>query len=103
MFHFLRKSRIVPRNGEGRQLARGPITIGFEQLEVREMLSPGLALTIIPTDTRPLLSMPRPYVANFDPEAERAVTVSLTPRREPEENDRLAGLWPFGGRFRFRF
>jgi hypothetical protein len=103
MFRFSKKTGIVSRKVTEPRRVRGPVVIGFEQLEVRELLSPGVSLTIIPTETRPLLVMPRPYVTTFDPEAERAVTVSLIPRREPEEAGGPSGLGPLGRRFRFRF
>jgi hypothetical protein len=94
MFDF-RKTRAVSRR-------RRPVTIGFEQLEVREMCSSGVSLTIIPTETRPLLSMPRPYLGSFDPQAERPITVALKPRREVEDRVSPLGLWHLGVRFRFR-
>ena len=64
------------------------------------MLSSGVALTIIPTDTRPLTSMPRPYVGTFNPEASRAVMVAMTPRPKPDGTGWSRRLWPPGGRFR---
>jgi hypothetical protein len=80
--------------------SRAPITIGFEQLEGREMLSTGVALTIIPTETRPLMSMPRPYVGSFRPDS--PAMVSYRPQsEEPEPESRPHRLWPLGGRFRW--
>ncbi len=102
MFDFLRKQAPGANGGTNRQRyrTRPPITIGFEELEGRDMLSAGVALTIIPTETRPLIRMPRPYFGSIDPESRPVVTI---PRRvEPEVSgpDRPARLWPLGGRFR---
>jgi hypothetical protein len=82
--------------------SRAPITIGFEQLEGREMLSTGVALTIIPTETRPLLSMPRPYVGTFNPEAKIAISVSTKPGTDSKARKANPNLWPTCGRFRWR-
>jgi hypothetical protein len=80
--------------------SRAPITIGFEQLEGREMLSTGVALTIIPNETRPLSSMPRPYVGSFNPDT--PLRVSYRPQTdEPISERRPARLRPLGGRFRW--
>ena len=65
------------------------------------MMSLGMTLTIIPNETRPLPVMPRPQVATFDPEAERPITVSLTPRRfDPDDDIIPTPLWGLGLRFR---
>ncbi len=82
---------------------RYPVTIGLEQLEAREMCSLGVVVNIIPTEPRPLLTMPRAQVGTFDPQAERPITVSLTPRRDVEKRLSPTGFWSLGGRFRFRF
>src|SRR5438309_10418208 len=82
MFDFARRRDAGGKTSTGRRGPRPPITIGFEQLEGREMLSSGVALTIIPTESRPLMSMPRPHVGSFNPEAS---TVSIRPRDEPDE------------------
>ena len=64
------------------------------------MMAAGVVLTIIPTDLRPLLSMPRPYVGTFNPESSRAITVSMTPRSNPVTPEPAPRPWPLGGRFR---
>jgi hypothetical protein len=99
MFHFARRRDAGGKASTGRRGPRSPITIGFEQLEGREMLSSGVVLTIIPTESRPLMSMPRPCIGSFNPEASTGLTVSITPRDEPDE-PRTFRLWPLGGRFR---
>ena len=103
MFDFWKDRRSTGRTASSpHRRSRGPITIGFEQLEGRELLSVGVSVTIIPTDPRPLLSMPRPYVGSFRPEAEAPVVVSVKLRREPEDQKKRPGHrpWPLGGRFR---
>jgi len=64
------------------------------------MPSSGVAVTIIPTDLRPLLSMPRPYISTFDPESPRAITVSMPTRPGPDAPGLPARAWLFGRRFR---
>lgn len=80
---------------------RPPVTIGFEQLEGREMLSTGVVRTIIPTESRPLLSMPRPYIGSINPEAPVSIPIRIEPAT-PKPEASPAGLWPPGGRFRWR-
>ncbi len=100
MFHFARK-RAPGARGEGdRRRPRPPITIGFEQLEGREMLSAGIALSIIPAETRPLSIMPRPYIGTMDPESRPIVMLPRRDRSDDPGPDGPAGLWPPGGRFR---
>jgi hypothetical protein len=96
MFDFGRRKAKTDRRAR-----RRPVTIGFEQLEVREVCSAGVALTIIPTEPRPLTAMPRPQVGSFDPQAERPVMVVMTPRREPVKRGEPGPSWPLGRRFRF--
>ena len=103
MFHFASK-RAAGSKGEaesGRPSRRPPVTIGFEQLEGREMLSAGVCLTIIPDSPGPLMSMPRPYVGSFNPESP---TASRAPRPDPLDDREPAPTrpWPLGGRFRWR-
>jgi hypothetical protein len=103
MFHFWNQfSNNRPDPTDRRP--RGPITIGFEQLEEREMLSSGIVLSIIPTESRPLMSMPRPYIGSFNPESERAVTVRYSP--EPVNSattlPRPSRFRSLGSRFRGR-
>ena len=64
------------------------------------MMSAGVALTIIPTDLRPLLSMPRPYVGTFNPESDRPITVSMASRPRPGGPKPSPRPWSSGGRFR---
>lgn len=83
-----------PRHGR-------PITIGFEQLEGREMLSAGISVTIAPSVGPPLPSMPRPIVGRLNPaDTGEAATVSVNYRpAEPEWP--WSRPWPLGRRSRF--
>jgi hypothetical protein len=99
MFDFLGRGK-PGRRGKG----RGPVTIGFEQLEGRELLSAGLSLTIIPSGQPPLASMPRPIVGSLDPESDgpRIIPVAMPVRVKVrvEPTRRRGPIWPLGGRFR---
>jgi hypothetical protein len=103
MFHFA-KRRAAGSKSEAesdRPRSRQPITIGFEQLEGREMMSAGLCMIIIPDPSWPMMSLPRPYVGSFNPESP---TVSMTPRADPAQDREPAPtrLWTMRGRFRWR-
>ena len=74
--------------------------IGFEQLEGREMLSGGIALTIIPTSNRPPASMPRPQFGSFNPSSPLVVIYRADREDRNEVITSPGGLWPMGGRFR---
>jgi hypothetical protein len=100
MFDFLGRRKAVRRSPTDHR--RGPITIGFEQLEGREMLSSGVALSIIPSGPSPLRSMPRPIVGSFNPESPTAIP-SPTIRKPLDDEEGPGprfGSWPLGGRFR---
>jgi hypothetical protein len=102
MFDFLGRQKKTNRRATiAYHKGRGPVTIGFEQLEVREMLSSGLAVTIVPSGLPPLASMPRPIIGSFNPESggEGRVEPTLKVRHEPDL--RWMRPWPLGGRFRF--
>lgn len=107
MFDFLGRRKPDFRGSGERRKVRGPVTIGFEQLEGRELLSSGLSLTIIPSSQPPLASMPRPIVGSIDPEAD-GQGMSLTSRMpiqikvkiHPEPARRRSHFWSLGHRFR---
>ena len=98
MFEFLGRRESSRRTSCHRPRVRPPITIGFEQLEGREMLSAGMVRAIIPAPTAPLRSMPRPIVGRLDPEAEGEVVDPPKPRLA--SGFRWSRPWPIGGRFR---
>jgi hypothetical protein len=102
MFDFLGRHKADRRASSDRRQVRGPVTIGFEQLEGREMLSAGLCLTIIPSRIPPLARMPRPVVGSIDPEAdgEGAIKSLAAQKVRPEPDRRWTRPWPLGGRFR---
>ena len=103
MFDFLGRRKADRRGSGDRRRGRAPVTIGFEQLEGREMLSAGLAVTIIPSGLPPLASMPRPVVGSINPEAggEGSVPVRIKSAIRPDPaRGRWTRPWPFGGRFR---
>jgi hypothetical protein len=102
MFDFLGRPRADRRASMGPRQGR-PITIGFEQLEGREMLSVGIAVTIAPSCNPPLPSMPRPIVGRLDPtdtgEARPLAVRYRTANSDPEF--RWSRPWPLGRRSRF--
>ena len=104
MFNFPGGRGRDHRVSTDRRLARGPVTIGFEQLETRETLSTGLALTIIPSRVPPLASMPRPIVGSVNPEADADGWVAgpgpIRVTMEPEPEWRWTRPRSIGGRFR---
>ena len=100
MFAFLGDRKASHWAPSGRR-PRGPVTIGFEQLEGREMLSAGVCRSLIPADPRPLASMPRPIVAAFDPTAMTPPQARPRPDVDEEGPGPQVGSWPLGGRFRF--
>jgi hypothetical protein len=104
MFDFARKRAVGSRSetAADRPRSRQPVTIGFEQLEGREMLSTGLFLTIIPDPSRPMMTMPRPYIGSLNPESSASTAVSMAPRVDPPEDREPARPWLLGGRFRWR-
>jgi hypothetical protein len=104
MFDFARKRAAGSRSetAADRPRSRQPVTIGFEQLEGREMLSAGLFLIIIPDQSRPMMTMPRPYIGSFNPESPASTMVAMTPRTDPSDDREPDHPWPLSGRFRWR-
>jgi hypothetical protein len=103
MFDFLGRRKVDRRPSADRRRGRAPVVIGFEQLEGREMLSSGMAVSLIPSGSPPLRSMPRPMVGSFDPESPTAIPAPTfrKPLDEEAGPGPRFGTWPLGGRFRF--
>jgi hypothetical protein len=102
LFNVLGRRGVKRRDSADRRREKGPVTIGFEQLEGRDLLSSGIALTIIPSRLPPLASMPRPIVGSVNPEAE-GEGAAVRPFRvimEPEPDRRWTRPGSLGGRFR---
>jgi hypothetical protein len=100
MFDFLGRRKTDRRASTDRRRVGGPITIGFEQLEGREMLSSGLAVVIIPAGLPPLRSMPRPLIGSFNPEAGGEAATAPSPRPAPGHRELRSRRWPLSERFR---
>jgi hypothetical protein len=103
MFDFLGRRKADRRTPADRRRGRGPVTIGFEQLEGRALLSSGIVLTVIPSGFPPLANMPRPIVGSIRPEADGEGPFAGTIRLKvewPAPDRRRSRLWPLGERFR---